>query len=657
VTKTRFAAPNIGLAKFGLIGFLIVLVLAWFCYRPALSGAFQLDDAANLAGLAYIEDARTAGDFILAGSNGPLGRPLAMLTFALQADDFDGGAGAFITVNVLIHLLNAILLAWCLYQLATLQAVDRDRAVLVAASAASVWVLLPLLATASLLAVQRMTTLSALFSLAGLGGYLAIRGKIAARPRNSLIAMTGVLIVSTLLGAFSKESGLLLPMFVLVIEATVLVRPASMTERHWRAWKVVVLALPSVAIVLYLASRASYPEWMQDRRGFDGWQRLLTESQILWLYLKNSLVGLPGQLGIFQTEFPISRSLLEFKTVISVTAWLALAIAAVVWRRRWPLFAFAVLWYLAGHVLESTVLPLELYFEHRNYLPIIGPIFALCAYLLGRTGRFGYASLAAISAFLMINAYFLYVFASLWGEPSLASRHWALRYPDSVRATTSLAGYQLIEEGPQRTIQTIRRFSAQHPGHAYLRIQELNISCLFGVETDIAAVVAELEQALSNVNFTYTAGTMLSQLFSTSTQGGCEIDPHTVRRLAVALQQNGRYVNDPYYSQFHHKLLAGIARHQGDHAAAIAHLRTAISYWATSELNMMMVTALAGAGDFRGAENFINNAMLDKPVNPLKAIAWQRDLEGLRAYIRELEKFTLQNQAEETTQGTGTDGE
>ena len=39
--------------------------------------------------------------------------------------------------------------------------------------------------------------------------------------------------------------------------------------------------------------------------------------------------------------------------------------------------AFAVLFFLAGHILESSIFPLELIFEHRNYLPSFGPWFAL----------------------------------------------------------------------------------------------------------------------------------------------------------------------------------------------------------------------------------------------------------------------------------------
>ena len=638
-----------------LLGFLGVLVLAWFCYRPALGGAFLLDDIPTLGGLAHVEDTRTASDYVLAGANGPTGRPLALLTFALQADQFDNGPTAFLRVNVLIHLLNAALLVWCLFQLALLMAVGRDRAILIAACAAGLWLLLPLLATSSLLVVQRMTTLSASFSLLGLGGYLAIRRTIDNKPRASLVAMAAVLAISTLLAALAKESGLLLPLLILVIEATVLMRPARVEERTWRAWKLIVLGLPSIAVFVYLASRASYPEWMLARRDFNGWERALTEAQVLWVYVQNAVIGLPGRLGIFQTEFVVSRSLFEFRTLFAVCAWLALLIAAIVWRRQRPLFSLAVLWFLAGHVIESTVLPLELYFEHRNYLPMIGPVFSLCATLLLRSDQALRVGAATISLLFFLNAFLLHDFASMWGKPSVSSRYWASRYPDSSRAVTNLATYQLLEEGPQSTIRTIRQFTAAHPEFAYLGIQELNISCLFAMESDREQIVAELERGLPGATFTYTAGTMLSQLFSTTTAVDCgRITPATVKRIAIRLQQNARYVNDPFYNQFHHKLLAGIARFQGDQAATIANLEQAISHWPTSELNMMMVTTLAGAGDFSGADTFINNAMLEKPLNPFKALAWQRDLEGLRAYVRELEKYVLQQQADDKTQGTET---
>ena len=96
--------------RLSLLGFLVVLVLTALCYRPALHGTFQLDDQASLGGLARVQDVSTGLDFVLGGEAGPTGRPLALLTFALQARHWEQGAEAFVRVNVLLHLLNAVLL-------------------------------------------------------------------------------------------------------------------------------------------------------------------------------------------------------------------------------------------------------------------------------------------------------------------------------------------------------------------------------------------------------------------------------------------------------------------------------------------------------------------------------------------------------------------
>ena len=626
--------------RVGLIGFGLVLLLAWFCYRPALTGTFLLDDVSNLGGLAQVSDYDSAVNFVLSGHAGPLGRPIALATFALQADSWEQGAEAFLKTNVLIHLLNAVLVAFCLYRLSLAMAIERSRATTIAVMSASIWVLMPLLATSSMLVVQRMTTLSAAFVLLGLAGYLVARKNIDHSPRRALVGMSSSLVGGTILAMFCKESGLLLPVFVLVVESTVLDRPNSIEVRQWRLWKSVFLGIPLLLIVAYLATRFSYPDWVTQRRGFSAGERLLTESRLLWLYLFKAVLGQPDILGVYQDAPPVSRSIFDPLTLLASLSWLLLAGGAIVWRRRYPLAALAVLWYLAGHLIESTVVPLELYFEHRNYLPVIGPIAALSIWIVVAGRRLQVAGGAALTLLVLINAYFLYVFASLWGEPSLASRHWAMTYPHSVRAVTTMASYQLDEEGPLRILQTIDMFVIRHPQHAYLRIQELNLLCRYARDADHSQTIEQLYRELPNVEFTYTAGKMLSQLFDGVVATDCpDVSLDTVVALARTLRSNRRYAADPIYNQFHFKLLAGIARFQGDEAATIDFLRKAIGYWPTGELNMMMVTALGGGGDFDAAYKFIDDAKNNAPTNPLYAITWRRDLDGLRAYIDELEKL------------------
>ena len=219
------------LSRIALAGFFAALLLALACYWPATGGAFLLDDRSNLNGLAWVDDAASAWDFILSGTAGPSGRPLALATFALQADSYAEGAGAFVRVNILIHLFNAVLLAGCLYLLSLTRAIERQRALAIATIAASFWVLLPLLATASLLVVQRMATLSATLVLLGLGGYLLARRRLDTAPVPALAGMTASLAAGALLAALAKESGLLLPVFVLVIEITLLQAPVSPGSR------------------------------------------------------------------------------------------------------------------------------------------------------------------------------------------------------------------------------------------------------------------------------------------------------------------------------------------------------------------------------------------------------------------------------------------
>jgi hypothetical protein len=104
----------------------LVVGLGFLVYAPALGGAFLLDDVSNLGGLAKVDGLRSALLFIFSGDAGPLGRPIALATFALQADAWGGSAEPFILVNILIHLVNGGLLCWVLHRLSILSRVPQE---------------------------------------------------------------------------------------------------------------------------------------------------------------------------------------------------------------------------------------------------------------------------------------------------------------------------------------------------------------------------------------------------------------------------------------------------------------------------------------------------------------------------------------------------
>ena len=631
--------------KLSLAGFIVILLVAWLCYQPALTGDFQLDDRGNLSGLAAVDDRDSAIGFIMSGVAGPTGRPLALLSFALQADAWDDNPRAFIAANIAIHLMNAAILAACLFQLSLLMGTRRDRAALIGVLAAGVWVLMPLAASATLLIVQRMTMLSATFTFLGLLGYLLARGRVETAPRSALVWMGASLALGTSLGTLSKETGILLPFYVLAIEATLLSTPASVPRRYWRLLQVLFLGIPVALIVGYLVLNASYTESAIARRGFDGWERLLTQSELLWVYLKKALVGTPSTLGVFQESPDLNRGLFEPATLLSVAMWIAVAVAGFVYRRRWPLLAFAIAWYLSGHILESTVLQLELYFEHRNYVPIVGPVFAVVASLLLVERWPAWTAITLVSCYLAISALMLVQIAAMSGESSTSSRYWAHKYPGSVRAVMTMATYQLAEEGALRTLTTLDEFVLRNPQHSYLRIQELNLRCLAMPAADHGVVIEQLHRQLPSAEFTLTTGTMLSQLFDTISSRQCNgVDTQTLLAIAASVLENQRYATFRSYRQFHYRLNAAVARKEGRIEEAINFVEQAIAAQPSSELNMMMVTALGSIGDYDAARDFIDAALLHAPTNPVRSFQWRRDLHILRDYIDELERYSLQQE-------------
>ncbi len=638
-----------------LVYFLAILVFVWFCYQPAISGPFQFDDESNLSGLATIDDAESAMQFIISGTSGPTGRPLALASFALQAEQWEQGASAFLRVNILIHLVNAALLALCLYQLSVQRSVPRNSAATVAAVAASLWVLMPLLASASLFVVQRMTTLSASFMLLGLSGYLLARSQFDDRPGRAYGGMAASLIAGTVLATLCKESGLLLPVFVLVLEATVLDMPRGAESRDWRIWQSIFLVSPLVLLLAYLGYRIDYDDSMIASRGFDAWQRLLTEARILWVYLLKAAAGIPSRLGNYQDVPAVSRSLFSPEVLLACLAWIALLVASIVWRRRYPLIAVAVLWYLAGHLIESTVIPLELYFEHRNYMPLIGPLFALSSFLLTRQDRPRRLATVVILVWGLVNAWFLYSFATLSGQPSFSARYWAAAYPESPRAVARLARLQLVEKGPGRAIETVDNFVTTHPQYAYLLLPVLQMRCQFAPDQDHRQVIDRLHRELPDVDFTHSAAEMLSDLYDRVTKANCNgVDVGTVASLATTLRENPRYIREPLYNQAYQKLLAALAWQRGDYGTVVEHLQEAIRYWPGMDLNHLMVEALLRDERFGAARDFIDGVESLAPAHPVKSWMWRRDLEQLRAVVDDLEKRRANESRSVSAQGFGT---
>ena len=103
---------------------------------------------------------------------------------------------------------------------------------------------------------------------------------------------------------------------------------------------------------------------------------------------------------------------------------------------RQPLVSLGILWFFTGHLMESTVIGLELVHEHRNYLADYGIILAVTALVaqapLRKLGPL--IRIATPAVFLLLFSYTTWVRATQWSDVVSQAAYEARHHPQSYRA-------------------------------------------------------------------------------------------------------------------------------------------------------------------------------------------------------------------------------
>lgn len=610
------------------------ILLTAFAYAPGLGGTFHFDDPPNLRALSEVHDRASAIAFILEGKAGPLGRPIALASFVPQAYAWPASPSTFLYVNICLHLLNGVLVTWLAYLLLSSAAptFEPAKASRTAALAGVCWMLLPILASSSLLVIQRMTLLSATFLFAGFIGYLAARRHFEQRPLAALLMMTASLLVGSAAAALAKENGILLPLMILATEATLLPKVAGNRRILWRTWQIVFLIFPSVVLIGYIVASAQYSESTLLARNFTSSERLLTQAHILWEYVLNAFLPRNSTLGPFHDDYAVHRDFWSPLSITAMAAWLTLLGASALTRRRLPLLAFAVAWYLGGHVLESTTLALELYFEHRNYVPLVGPAIAIVA-CVASAPRYAERLLSlGLYAYLVTLSVVLFNTTSLWGNPPLAGEYWAIQHPDSVRANQYLA-QQLMAAGDSGGVRRVlQRFSESHPDSASVGLQTLLLNCIAEPDKSQEAHAETLRAGLKSARFEHAVFETLSELYRTVRQHPCgSINGSTVYDLAQSAAANPAFKGVPVAYHNLHILMSEEAFEQRDLNLTMHHIEEALSSNYTLPTLRLAVDVLMSAGLYAEAQDFADDARSRAPRNPLRSRFWHRQL----SYIQE----------------------
>ena len=447
-----------------------LLALGLFClsllvFWPGVSGGFLFDDYHNIVTNAHVQIKELSLDSLWRASNAYTDntRQLPMLTLALNSYWAGLNPWAYKVTGLLIHAINAVLIGLLSLRILAFSALITTKQRSWAAFAlALVWALHPLQVSSALYIVQRMETLCFTFLFIAMLLYLQARTQQISSGRSNKKLWFGIA-VCWLLAFLSKETAVLLPLFFLTFELTIL-RFQSSSVCQARFWRIFYYAGTALALIVFFvwALPHYYSSELHTGRDFNTYQRLLTQCRVLVLYLQQILLPLPSSLHFYYDDLAVSTGWLNpVNTLLSALLLLALLGLALFWRKRYPIFTLGIFIFIASHFLTSNIIALEMVFEHRNYFALFG-ILLTCTDLISRLPvRDGpkikyFAVSVLVVGFIFLGG----VRAATWGNVLLLATDMSGKNPESARAGMDLGvAYYELSEGDSNS--PFYQFAAQ----------------------------------------------------------------------------------------------------------------------------------------------------------------------------------------------------
>ncbi len=538
-------------------------VLTILLYAGSLGGPFVFDDEPNILENEHIRiSAFSAGELYDAAFKSPLPtRPVANLSFALN-HFFNGyNVVGYRLINILIHIVNGGLL----YALARLTfrtpalGVHRQTAGAVACAAAILWLVHPLHTQSVAYIVQRMTGLAAMFYLLSLTCYAGARMAERSKRRRTLWAG---FIASGLLALGTKEIAATLPVFIFLYEWYFF----QNLDGHWLRRRIPLLigaaAAGAVIGMVYLGFGNPLDRIFSayDGSGMSVGQRLMTQLRVVVFYISLLFWPAASRLNL-DHHTAVSLSLLDpITTLLALLLLAALLLAAVLMARREPLGSFAILWFLGNLVIESSVIRLELVFEHRTYLPSVFPVMAVVA-LGARLIRGKKTAIAVLALLAAACAFSTWERSKVWGDDVALWRDCMQKSPLKPRPHNNLGSALSNRDRFDEAAVHLARAVELSPNYGDARY---NLGYVLVRLGQLEAGIRELTEAVRLEPKNYMAHNNLGVAHLIR-----EDYPHAVAHFKEAVRLK------PDFAAAHNNL--GVAlKNQGELAGAVASLRESL---------------------------------------------------------------------------------
>lgn len=367
---------DLPIGRKNLFALISILILILITYSNTCQSSWHLDDYRFLENETLQLSKLTWPEFkkVLIKGQAKLFRPISSLTLALNYYFGKKDVFGYHIANIIIHILSSFFLFLFIHNLLKSPSIFqkyKENAYGIALLSTTLWAINPVNTQAVTYIIQRMASMAGLFYIMSM--YFFLKTRLNHRPYQK----TALFILCALSFTFaigSKENTVLLPVSLLLVE-TLILKKNSPYKWVWNNYRI--LLVISIAIImlifllLYIRMRGEPLSFLNQYNGrvFNLQERLLTEPRIILFYLSLLFYPISTRLSLSH-DISISTSLLSPpETLLSILIITFLITIAFLISTKWAVISLSILFFFINHIVESTIIPLELIFEHRNYIP------------------------------------------------------------------------------------------------------------------------------------------------------------------------------------------------------------------------------------------------------------------------------------------------
>ncbi len=350
---------------------LVFIILGFLIYSNTLDVPFYFDDRPNIVENPYVRlTDLTSKNIACATFKSPLSnRPVANLSFALNYYFHQYNVAGYHAINIVIHIITGILLYFFIkttLSIPSLRSRYKHHAS-IAFFAALIWLVHPIQTQSVTYIVQRMNSMAAMFYI--LSFLLYVKGRLVKENQKAWPWFAGCALAG-LLALGSKEISATLPFFILLYEWYFLQDLSKAWLKRSIPYFMGAFVVFGLLVLLYLGSNPlEHILSGYEHRDFTLTQRVLTQFRVVTYYISLLVYPSPARLNLAH-DFSLSCSFIDpVTTSLSLVSIMALIALAVLIAKKERLISFGILWFFGNLLIESSVIALEIIFEHRLYLP------------------------------------------------------------------------------------------------------------------------------------------------------------------------------------------------------------------------------------------------------------------------------------------------